>query len=62
MDGLSFFEVMGAVLAANLLTVMFVYSMYILNKREADAPWGFFAGAAVPLLFVFFIVLPIGGQ
>lgn len=44
----------GAVLAANLLTVMFVYFMYQLHARERRGerlPFWLCWGAAAPLIF-----------
>lgn len=54
MDPLVFFEVIGAVLAANALTLWFVYSAWTVSKIEKnggkpkDAPWSALLGLIVP--------------
>lgn len=53
-----FFRLMGAVLAANLLTVAFVYSIVVYTslekRRRQDTPAG---GALIAMMLVVFVCL-----
>ena len=56
MEPLIFFQVMGAVLAANALTLWFVYGAWTVTKIErsggkpSEAPWSALMGLIVPCL------------
>lgn len=52
MSSISFWQIFGAVLAANLLTVAFVWAGVNISRREeAKEPFGLYLGVACMTLF-----------
>ena len=50
---LTFTETIAAVLAANIVTVGFVFAVQAgLKRRADDTPWLIWAGLLMPLLFI----------
>lgn len=49
---MDFSDFVGAVLAANMVTALFIWGVMNLNKHDTDAPWVAYAAVIMPLIFV----------
>jgi hypothetical protein len=60
-QGMNIMDIAGGVLAANLLTVLFVWGGYHATRPDEDIPWSAYGAMAFPIVFTL-ISLAVAGE
>lgn len=52
MSSMNFNDVAMAVFAGNLLTIWFLYGLWMFNKHDTEAPWSAYGACLIPIVML----------